>query len=52
MVACGDRAVRKPSSGKVTLPGRKQAWRCAGFRDVLGLRDEQGPPTGARCSSR
>ncbi len=45
LVAYGDRSVRKLSPGKATLPGRKQVWRRTPIdTDVLGLRDESGPP--------
>jgi nicotinate phosphoribosyltransferase len=32
----------KLAEGKVTLPGRKQVWRCAAH-DVLSLHDEEVP---------
>jgi nicotinate phosphoribosyltransferase len=35
--------VAKLSTGKATLPGRKQVWRRAGTEDVIGLRDEEMP---------
>ena len=41
------RPTLKLSSGKASLPGRKQVWRAIGdgeHRDTLGLRDEAGPP--------
>jgi nicotinate phosphoribosyltransferase len=41
------RPTLKLSSGKASLPGRKQVWRTIGdgeLRDTLGLRDEAGPP--------
>jgi len=50
LVACVDRSgneipVIKLSTGKITLPGRKQVWRqCDGgsfVRDIIGLADEQ-----------
>jgi nicotinate phosphoribosyltransferase len=34
------RPVAKLSTGKATLPGRKQVWRRAGEEDEIGLRDE------------
>ncbi len=45
LVEFDGRAVMKLSSGKVSPPGRKQAWRTADgdHADVLGLRDEAGP---------
>lgn len=44
LVEYGRRAVRKLSTGKATLPGRKQVWRRMPItEDVLGLRDEPGP---------
>lgn len=45
LVEYAGRPVRKLSTGKATLPGRKQVWRRAPvIEDVLGLRDEPGPP--------
>lgn len=44
LVHYGERPVRKLSTGKVTLPGRKQVWRRPGIDDVLSLREEPGPP--------
>ena len=42
------RFVRKTSTGKQTLPGRKQVWRAADWsEDVLSLLDE--PPPGEGC---
>jgi nicotinate phosphoribosyltransferase len=41
------RPTLKLSSGKASLPGRKQVWRAIGAGDrgdTLGLRDEAGPP--------
>ena len=35
----------KKSPGKVTLPGRKQVWREAGYHDTLGLEGESLPGT-------
>jgi nicotinate phosphoribosyltransferase len=35
----------KLSTGKQTLPGRKQVWRTDGT-DMIGLVDEDGPPDG------
>lgn len=41
------RGVRKLSTGKATLPGRKQVWRRPWpTPDVLGVRDEPGPEGG------
>jgi len=45
MVAYDGRPVMKLSSAKVTAPGRKQVFRCPGYADVIGLREEQ-PPAG------
>jgi nicotinate phosphoribosyltransferase len=47
----------KLSPEKVTLPGRKQVWRVTGAagrwsHDVLGLRDEPGPPGGRPLLAR
>src|SRR5439155_23641778 len=40
----------KLSTGKATLPGRKQVWRVGGsgaaVRDTIALGDEQRPPDG------
>jgi nicotinate phosphoribosyltransferase len=45
LVEYGGRPVRKLSTGKVTLPGRKQVFRVDGFDgDVIGLREEPPPP--------
>jgi nicotinate phosphoribosyltransferase len=47
LVEYGGRPVMKLSAAKVTAPGRKQVWRSTGdgeHEDVLGLRDEAGPP--------
>ncbi|HSH32502.1 MAG TPA: nicotinate phosphoribosyltransferase, partial [Actinomycetota bacterium] len=41
------RPTLKLSSGKASLPGRKQVWRTVAggeHRDSLGLRDEAAPP--------
>ena len=41
------RPTLKLSSGRASLPGRKQVWRTIGdgeHRDTLGLREEAGPP--------
>jgi nicotinate phosphoribosyltransferase len=46
LVAYAGRPVMKLSARKETLPGAKQVFRCSGFRDVIGLRDEP-PPAGA-----
>ena len=43
LVAYAGRPVMKLSAGKETLPGAKQVFRCSGFRDVIGLRDEPRP---------
>jgi nicotinate phosphoribosyltransferase len=40
------RPVAKLSTGKATLPGRKQVWRRAGNADLIGLRDQEGPREG------
>lgn len=37
------RPVAKLSTGKTTLPGRKQVWRSPGTVDVIGLREEDLP---------
>ena len=34
----------KHSTGKATLPGRKQVWRAPGFHDVIELTDGDPPP--------
>lgn len=47
LVQYDGRPVMKLSAGKVTAPGAKQVFRRPGFADVLGSRDEPGPP-GAR----
>jgi nicotinate phosphoribosyltransferase len=46
LVAYGDRAVMKLSTGKVTWPGAKQVFRgrTAADGDVLALREEPAPP--------
>ena len=45
----------KRSTGKVTLPGRKQVWRISRggqiTEDVIALHDEPAPPEARRCSS-
>ena len=50
------RPTLKLSSGKASLPGRKQVWRSArrrgAHRDALGLRDEAGPAEASPCSNR
>jgi nicotinate phosphoribosyltransferase len=51
LVELGGRPSRKLSSGKVTLPGRKQVWRLGDHDgrfagDVLALADEEPPPAG------
>jgi nicotinate phosphoribosyltransferase len=47
LVEYAGRPVRKLSTGKATLPGRKQAWRGRPIGpDILGLREEAGPPRG------
>lgn len=46
MVEYDGRPVMKLSSAKVTAPGQKQVFRCPGFADVIGLRDEQPPGAG------
>ncbi len=43
LVEYDGRAVMKLSPGKQTLPGAKQVFRSPGMRDVLSLRDEEGP---------
>ncbi|MEV0374054.1 nicotinate phosphoribosyltransferase [Streptomyces sp. NPDC050636] len=40
--------VMKLSSAKVTAPGAKQVFRCPGYADVIGLRDEGAPGRGHR----
>lgn len=48
LVAVGGRPMAKHSTGKATLPGRKQVWRRPGFGgDVLALADEPCPAPGA-----
>jgi nicotinate phosphoribosyltransferase len=37
------RPVAKLSTGKATLPGRKQVWRGSGLDDRIGLRDQAHP---------
>jgi nicotinate phosphoribosyltransferase len=37
------RPVAKLSTGKATLPGRKQVWRRSGLDDRIGLRDQTHP---------
>jgi nicotinate phosphoribosyltransferase len=37
------RPVAKLSTGKATLPGRKQVWRGSGLDDRIGLRDQTHP---------
>lgn len=44
LVQYDGRPVMKLSAGKVTAPGAKQVFRRPGFADVLGCRDEPGPP--------
>lgn len=44
LVEYDGRPVVKLSEGKATFPGPKQVFRAEGPRDVLGLRDEPGPP--------
>lgn len=46
LVQYGDRPVAKVSPGKRTLPGRKQVFRGAGTRDLLGLREESDTSLG------
>ncbi|MGW2512250.1 nicotinate phosphoribosyltransferase [Streptomyces scopuliridis] len=46
MVEYDGRPVMKLSSAKVTAPGRKQVFRCSGYADVIGLRDERPPDEG------
>jgi nicotinate phosphoribosyltransferase len=43
LVEVEGRPVAKLSTGKATLPGRKQVFRGPGRADVLGLRDEAAP---------
>jgi nicotinate phosphoribosyltransferase len=43
LVAYAGRPVMKLSAGKESLPGAKQVFRHPGFRDVIGLRDDQTP---------
>jgi nicotinate phosphoribosyltransferase len=40
------RPVAKLSTGKATLPGRKQVWRRPGNEDLIGLRHQEGPREG------
>jgi nicotinate phosphoribosyltransferase len=42
LVELGGRPVLKLSSGKATLPGRKQVWRVAGKHDTIALEGEGG----------
>lgn len=42
LVELDGRPVLKLSTGKATLPGRKQVWRVAGERDTIGLEGEAG----------
>ncbi|MCX4903799.1 nicotinate phosphoribosyltransferase [Streptomyces sp. NBC_00878] len=46
MVEFDGRPVMKLSSAKATAPGQKQVFRCPGYADVIGLRDEQPPDDG------
>lgn len=46
MVEYDGRPVMKLSSAKVTAPGQKQVFRCPGYGDVVGVRDEQPPGQG------
>ncbi|TLS41195.1 nicotinate phosphoribosyltransferase [Streptomyces montanus] len=46
LVEYDGRPVMKLSSAKVTAPGQKQVFRCPGYGDVIGLRDEQPPGQG------
>ncbi|TPQ15724.1 nicotinate phosphoribosyltransferase [Streptomyces sporangiiformans] len=46
LVEYDGRPVMKLSSAKVTAPGQKQVFRCPGYGDVIGLRDEQPPRQG------
>ncbi|MGW3940784.1 nicotinate phosphoribosyltransferase [Streptomyces phaeochromogenes] len=46
MVEFDGRPVMKLSSAKVTAPGQKQVFRCPGYADVIGLRDERPPDDG------
>jgi nicotinate phosphoribosyltransferase len=43
LVEYAGRPVMKLSVGKETLPGAKQVFRSEDMRDVVGLRDEEGP---------
>ncbi len=44
LVAFGERPVLKLSTGKATLPGAKQVWRCFPIlEECLATRDEPGP---------
>lgn len=46
LVEYDGRSVAKLSTAKKTLPGPKQVWRREGMAgDVIGLADEQGPPS-------
>ena len=48
LVEVAGRPVMKLSSGKETLPARKQVWRTDSVADdVLAIRDEPGPPGAA-----
>jgi nicotinate phosphoribosyltransferase len=45
VVSYAGRPLAKLSAAKATLPGSKQVWRLPGWAgDVVGLRDEPGPP--------
>ncbi|GGT01227.1 nicotinate phosphoribosyltransferase [Streptomyces chromofuscus] len=46
LVEYDGRPVMKLSSAKVTAPGQKQVFRCPGYGDVIGVRDEQPPRQG------
>jgi nicotinate phosphoribosyltransferase len=48
MVEYDGNPVMKLSSAKVTAPGAKQVFRCPGYADVIGLRDEGAPGRGHR----
>jgi nicotinate phosphoribosyltransferase len=43
LVEFEERPVAKLSTGKATLPGRKQVWRRMGVDDRIGLRDQSHP---------
>ncbi|MGH3477038.1 MAG: nicotinate phosphoribosyltransferase [Nocardioidaceae bacterium] len=43
LVEYDQRPVLKLSEGKMTVPGAKQVFRCAGMADLIGLRDEPLP---------